>query len=361
MIKTTVPALALSALALCNLPVHAQESQPRPERWYRVELLVFSDETGLGGAGEQWQPTPALEYPDAYRFLVDPQRVEANLSGLDADSELSARGIQTITIKSAEEIEEDSAALEETLPDAQAVDPVTGEALPDAGIAPGAPELPTTPTPFITLPRGELEFAGPAALMQRRGGRQTLFHEAWLQPVLERADAIPLVLDRSGDEQAWPRLQGSVLLHISRYLHIESNLWLNTPGSYLPGDWQMPAPPLGPASLVLIEPELEDNALESAEEDVPWYERDAGYSISEDEDPAALEEETGPRYTWRHAVLLDEKRRMRSNEVHYLDHPMLGIVIKLTPITEEELEVLALAEFEAESASGGQVPGNQGL
>ena len=40
---------------------------------------------------------------------------------------------------------------------------------------------------------------------------------------------------------------------------------------------------------------------------------------------------------------------------------MLGIVIKLTPITEEELEVLALAEFEAASASGGQVPGNQGL
>ncbi|MAS25712.1 MAG: hypothetical protein CMH99_10195, partial [Oceanospirillaceae bacterium] len=27
-------------------------------------------------------------------------------------------------------------------------------------------------------------------------------------------------------------------------------------------------------------------------------------------------------------------RRMRSNELHYIDHPMLGIVIKITPIED---------------------------
>ena len=38
-----------------------------------------------------------------------------------------------------------------------------------------------------------------------------------------------------------------------------------------------------------------------------------------------------PFYKFRQAVRVTHKRRMRSNEVHYLDHPLLGIVIKVTP------------------------------
>ena len=45
---------------------------------------------------------------------------------------------------------------------------------------------------------------------------------------------------------------------------------------------------------------------------------------------------------------LNDKRRMRSEEVHYLDHPMLGLVVKLTPLTEEELEALAAEELAAD-------------
>jgi len=58
----------------------------------------------------------------------------------------------------------------------------------------------------------------------------------------------------------------------------------------------------------------------------------------------------GPVYPWRHAILLQQKRRMRSTEVHYIDHPMLGVVIKISPVTKSELrdraaaEVLAAAE-----------------
>ena len=54
-----------------------------------------------------------------------------------------------------------------------------------------------------------------------------------------------------------------------------------------------------------------------------------------------------PVYPWRHAVRFNEKRRMRSNEVHYLDHPMLGVVIKFTPVAQDELQAIAEADATA--------------
>jgi hypothetical protein len=52
------------------------------------------------------------------------------------------------------------------------------------------------------------------------------------------------------------------------------------------------------------------------------------------------------QYPYRHAVLLQQKRRMRSEEIHYIDHPLLGIVVTLTPMTPEELEAQALQQGE---------------
>ena len=72
--------------------------------------------------------------------------------------------------------------------------------------------------------------------------------------------------------------------------------------------------------------------------------------------PASREEEPepeGPLYPWRHAVTLKQERRMRSTEIHYIDHPMLGVVVKLSPLTEEELLARATAEAAEPQADPG--------
>ena len=43
-------------------------------------------------------------------------------------------------------------------------------------------------------------------------------------------------------------------------------------------------------------------------------------------------------------ILLEQTRRMRSGEVHYIDHPLLGLIIKFTPISGEELAAIAAAQ-----------------
>lgn len=86
-------------------------------------------------------------------------------------------------------------------------------------------------------------------------------------------------------------------------------------------------------SLLALDPNEPDNGLEGEE----------------------LIQVEAPVYPYRHAVLLDQTRRMRSNEIHYIDHPLLGVVIKFTPITAEELGAIA-AEQAPIVEAGDQLP-----
>lgn len=279
MIVSNKPLICLlTLLCLISGPMHsaAQEEQ----HWYRVELLIFAHQSEAAQTSETWNPTPTLLYPQPARFLIDPE--------LKAPIKLR----------------------------------------------------PATPSPFILLASSERELYDKAAYMQRTGRYRILFHETWVQAMEGESSALPIIIDRSGDNEEWPQLQGSVKFFLSRYLHLETNLWLNTPGQYLPQDWQMPAAPLGPKSVTTVyppEPELEPEPMES-----DYFIATEGDSL-EDMGQELLEPE-GPVYPWRHAVLLRQKRKMRSNEVHYIDHPMLGVVAKITPLDEEELRARAMAE-----------------
>ena len=301
----------------------SQAGYTQNPRWFQVELLVFSHEGASDG--EQFEPTPLLSYPGAGRFLIEPQRVKANLQAAYPYSVIDEFGRQFLT-----ELPPPGGASD--IPRRQN----TQIADPGTPLTPPANAKPLLPTPFIALPAAQREFNGKAAYMQRSGRYQTLFHQSWAQPVLAQGNALPLILDRSGDTGQWSRLQGSVTLYLSRYLHLETNLWLNTSGDYLPGEWRMPAPPLGPPSLI-VETSIDETPGAFGEQ---WVESTTGSAA--DGEP---EQSIGPVYPYRHAVLLQQKRRMRSTEVHYIDHPRLGVVIKITPLTEEDLEIMASAEL----------------
>lgn len=334
----------ITALALLfNFAVTPVAAAQDEERWYQVELLIFSHE-GASGGNERFKSTPALAYPKAARFLVEPDLVEANIQrhkdrGV-VESDVDEYGRQVITILPPEDEETASKPATDTTSEQ---DPNTAMATIGPAAVDELEEL-LTPTPFVVLPGSAREFYGKAVYMKRLGEYDILFHQSWLQPVVGEKQALPLLIDRSGDTQEWPRLQGSIKLYLSRYLHLHTNLWLNTSGNYLAGQWRMPAPSLGPPSLIV------DDSLMLEEEDDFYYvgtaEPALDDSLAEDpliEDPL-LEEETGPVSPWRHAVLLQQKRRMRSSEIHYVDHPLFGLVIKLTPVDEEALHTMALQE-----------------
>lgn len=314
------------------------------DRWFRVELLVFSNESSH--TTERWEATPALAYPNAARFLVEPGRIATNLRQHPGHSELNEYGRQIITTGSGTDTSVAAAAAGGRAPTGDPAAPTGSETAaiptPPAMVPADSVAPALLPTPYVILPEQQQEFRGKAATMQRSGRYQLLFHETWVQPVADESRTLPVVLDRSGDGGPWPRLQGTIKLYLSRYLHVQTNLWLNTFGNYLPGEWRMPAPPLGPPSLL-----IEDAADVAFEEPAQQWSAVAQNEVTAPDanDMQILPEvDPGPVYPYRHAVLLRQKRRMRSTEVHYIDHPLFGLVIKVTPLSEEELQVLALEE-----------------
>lgn len=163
-----------------------------------------------------------------------------------------------------------------------------------------------------TLPTDQLILIDMLGRMEKNGSYRNLYHAGWVQPLRERNHAFPIYitggnqvprisaqpsqapgldfglppLDTGNEAEAntslqpnamqpgvnaapttQPELQGMLRFHISRYLHVEPELWLT--------------------------------------------------STSHD----------GQAF-W---VKLDQKRRMRGEELHYLDHPLFGALVRLTP------------------------------
>lgn len=367
-----VPALAVFVLSLASAAAGAQDN-----RWFRVELVVFAHqatptETGGAASPEQWKAIPRLEYPDEARFLIYPERVRANRQKYPGNSVVDTYGRQIITLRDTG----DSGTIVpprpviDTAAVATGIDAPPPSASGTAAQAPGAladpvaaapanPVAAARPVPFMVLSQGYQELRGKVAQMQRSGRYDILFHETWVQPVPSEASGLPIVLDDSGDTGQWPRLQGSIKLYLTRYLQVETDLWLNTAGNYLPGTWQMPPPPLSPPSLIIEEPlpsgDLpaaagpDTSAVQGAPAPVDTAATDgspqagiADTAMSQDGLAEVIPDlDTRPVYPFRHAVALQQKARMRSNETHYIDHPLLGVVIRFTPATEEDLAAIA--------------------
>ena len=290
--------LAQFALPLvCAALLFPLSTEAKTDTWYQVELIVFSHPAG--NDAEQWDATPNLAYPSASRLLAD---------------EVST----PVVISQSEQ---------------------------------AAPTAPLQPAAFTILPSSQQALRNKAAAIQRSSRYQILFHEAWNQQMTDQANALPIVLDRSGDGGAWPELQGTIKLYVARYLYLETNLWLNTRGEYLPGSWRMPAPPIGPSSLIFEapEPELELELEQPQRETITAdpaidleYQRVPSTLITITESAETLE----PIYPFRHAVRLHQTRRMRSGEVHYIDHPMLGVIVKITPLPDPRSQATPQAESE---------------
>ncbi len=152
--------------------------------------------------------------------------------------------------------------------------------------------------------------------LQRGNRHRILLHQRWLQATPERGAAVP-VLVQSGER--WGErfeLEGTLGLSIGRYLHMHAKLWLQQP-------------PL----LSEEEPSSMPNTFS-----------DAGLATT---DPLPALAQPGDRF-----MALEEHRRLRSNELHYLDHPRFGVLLLVQPVAipvelTTGLEAVEAAEAEA--------------
>lgn len=235
------------------------------------------------------------------------------------------------------------------------------------------PTDPRTLQPFEQLLPEQTQLGGALRTLDRSSRYQPLVHVGWLQPGLSRAEApalridmesaerlapVPLVVEPEPDPLDQPapveddefdpsdephpvqedasmeldpwlladqlrsayasptppqRLQGNVTLILQRFLHLEFDLVYTS-------DDRLPEPDEGGWS------ERRNAILDD------FIVGDIGF----DEAHARLEAlEAEPR---NQAYRLQERRRVRLNEVHYFDHPMVGVIALVRPLPADEVE-----------------------
>jgi len=349
---------ALLTLLLATPLLQAQDETEGPG-WYDVEVLIFANRAESAVLEERWEPLPTLNYPTRW------QRLERR-------ADLLADPREPIDLVTVEDTLPQppldlfwSQSLEALL---QAAATQRGKRAPDFALEPLL-DL-RVPRPMVALPENRRDLRQQRRRIDASAGLEVLWHERWRQPIPAEDQSVPLLIESEQAFGDFPELQGSILLYSGRFLHIVANLWLNTDGSYLDNErattgWHMPPPPtppeetptalpdfriqpgpdflrLAPATVYSAQETATEPATPAADPVAVAPARDASNTPDapgEDPDAEARSDMmraflAGPQvdYPWRHAVLLQQRRRMRSGELHYIDHPLLGIVVRISPL-----------------------------
>lgn len=313
------------------------------ERWFQVELILFAQLNGKAMEAEQWpdieglalpeklleltlptdEPEPLEEIPDDAQIDITP------LSGLAA-GETTALIFEEVTIEEAppampvayQILETEDLQLNDVMKKLQRskqFKPLLHVVWQQPTVAAGKTtpiflfEGMTDPLPVKEVVAEAVEeavedvvdeiFAGESteeATDTTIAETTTIPEEAASQDLFPLAPIFATEEDTNiGPEN--PRFAGTVRLSVTRYLHLAADLVYRTPVT------QQAAIPISDLEL--------------------WYDRPY----------PTLRDPQGPAYQleeWQavRGFRMRESRRMRSKEIHYLDHPFFGMVVLVTPV-----------------------------
>lgn len=283
--RNSTPSLPTILALLCGLAVASGVSAQDEERWFQVELSIFSNENPADREAEVWLPPAApLAYPRNLQRLQEP--------------------LDQLMVPALLPVSEASA----TPP----TPPLLWEELPMAARIAATGPFPARPAgdfhlfdfaqdPFLQLPASESSFQQTNRALERAADYRLLFHGLWRQPVKGSAEATPLYIEGGIPYGAQHELQGDLTIRFNEgadRVVIDADLWLSE--FSIVGDntqeWQLPQVP---------------DAMHR------------GY------DEVGLD--NGLEYQIRRIYRLLDSRDMRSNEFHYIDHPAMGIIIMVQP------------------------------
>jgi hypothetical protein len=152
-----------------------------------------------------------------------------------------------------------------------------------------------------------------------------LTHMAWSQQMANEAES-PAIIISGGEEIGNHReLEGYIKIHIARFLHVTSNLWLtdtsaNTVDPTIKWSALPPKPSQAKAGMLKPTSIQAENLLQTDTSTDVLNGINRGFNTN---------------YSSPYPIItLQNKRRMRSNELHYVDHPAMGIMIFITPIED---------------------------
>ena len=192
-------------------------------------------------------------------------------------------------------------------------------------------------TAFRPIEPTDTEFNEVLSSLKLSSNYEVMTSKSWLQPGLDTKNAIPVLINAGKEYEGLYELSGSVTLVVSRYLHIKTDLWLSeyTQRVEVVAPWwqdengndnsqanETASNPYGAAPGAATIPATEPFTDTENAQAQPYTNTDFVVEPS----PVAND-----RYEAIQTVELKQSRRMRSGELHYLDNPLFGVVVKVVP------------------------------
>jgi hypothetical protein len=289
----TVARSILGLLACAITSAHAAITADFPtlpdDSWYRVEIIVFERVADPPPSAEVLVLHSRRVLPlDAIAFDDDTSRAAAY--PLDADT----RALPTVyVVAQSRNAPIAPGPIGEPTPADRAAKAITDY------------ESQLQARSYRPEPSNTYLLAGEDGRLQRSGAYRVLLHRAWIQPVPDRDRLQPMLIQIGEHAGGW-RIEGYLGVTRGRYLHMDTQLWY---------------------------------AVNSTTPAVAFHTALGSPTAS---GGAAAQEDGGPGYMEMH-----EQRRMRSGELHYLDHPKFGVLARVDPVQPPDSLVGELSRLAA--------------
>lgn len=275
----------------------AGASEPEAVRWFQADVVVFVNQNSMNGP-EKWPEISQHTIPDNAIQLRSPDAPNAN-PGLSDLLSLQKPGQHT---KSLPDLERDA---------------------------------------YVDLPRETHMLLRQGDRLSIASGYKVISRHAWIMPLEDDSTSKPIKIRTYNSSGKPSLLEGSVRISSSRYLHADVDLWY----SELAQEALSSQLPMADASYGSI-------AGTGGENDTrPAIRRDLQLVM----DP------TGTPMRMTRNFQLKESRRIRNTQqIQYLDSPVLGVLIKLTPYERPEEPLLPeIQAFPNQRPVLGLLPGVQ--
>ncbi len=306
-----------SILAAAIASTVIQTSYAQQENWYQVELIVFSQTLDASDIQEDWPKNLVLAYPPGSVHLTEPGADDQEGNQTPPEHALDADPLNDSTEANNNDETDASAVILDEAIEPEQTEPVH--------------------TPFESLPKDEFSLSAVKFTLDENSRYRVLSHVAWRQPGYDKEQQKAVILTGGDRYDNHYELEGTVTLRLSRYLHLESNLWFT---QFYPNygeasgftEWP-PLPELPVLASANNSEKAETNDAELSDQ-LP-----TSALLSNSVNPAnsdfsfELDSDTShsPSYIVDRIIMNTQSRRMRSGEIHYLDHPILGIIVQVTP------------------------------
>ncbi len=172
------------------------------------------------------------------------------------------------------------------------------------------------------LPNNSLILNKSFKAMSRSNDFEVLEFAGWKQALIKDKTGIPLTIKTGEQFGERYELEGQLTFRKNRYLHVKADLYL---ANYIEGtstnlqEW-------------LLEDQLKAGSFSSTTQiNPPPTKQSNVIMVQEEAREAFYTEESTTSYVASNIAHMSESRRMRSGEIHFLDHPKFGVLVTIEP------------------------------